>query len=77
MPQKFILILNLCLFLPRNNIKHKSSQQSYPNIMDDSPHFVIGHHDPKRPLPVTSQTVQDAHAANVRLKYPSDQVYIR
>lgn len=45
--------------------------------MDDSPHFVIGHHDPKRPLPVTSQTVQDAHAANVRLKYPSDQVYIR
>ncbi|KAK5048932.1 hypothetical protein LTR84_005353 [Exophiala bonariae] len=32
--------------------------------MDDFPHFVIGHHDSKRPLPVTSQTVQNAHAAN-------------
>lgn len=34
---------------------------------DSSPTFFIGHHDPKRPLPVTSEAVRDAHSANVSL----------
>lgn len=33
--------------------------------MDDAPRFFIGHHDPRRPIPVTTETIQDAHAANV------------
>ena len=28
--------------------------------------FCIGHHEARRPLPVTSQTIQSAHEANVR-----------
>ncbi|KAH0842850.1 protein methyltransferase RmtC [Fonsecaea pedrosoi] len=32
--------------------------------MEDFPRFIIGHHDPKRPLPVSIDTIQDAHAAN-------------
>ncbi|KIV87234.1 hypothetical protein PV11_02792 [Exophiala sideris] len=32
--------------------------------MDGPPRFVIGHHDPKIPIPVTSETIQDAHNAN-------------
>ncbi|EXJ55589.1 protein arginine N-methyltransferase 5 [Cladophialophora yegresii CBS 114405] len=32
--------------------------------MGDSPRFIIGHHDSKRPIPVTAATIQDAHAAN-------------
>ncbi|KIW11913.1 hypothetical protein PV08_09186 [Exophiala spinifera] len=32
--------------------------------METLPRFVIGHHDPKRPLPVTAETIQAAHAAN-------------
>jgi len=36
--------------------------------MDSPARFVIGHHDPKIPIPVTSETIQDAHAANVGWK---------
>ncbi|MBV35880.1 MAG: hypothetical protein CMP47_10600 [Rickettsiales bacterium] len=32
--------------------------------MEGPPPFVIGHHDPKRPLPVTADNVRDAHSAN-------------
>ncbi|KIY01211.1 uncharacterized protein Z520_02763 [Fonsecaea multimorphosa CBS 102226] len=32
--------------------------------MEDPPRFIIGHHDPKRPLPVSMDIIQDAHAAN-------------
>ncbi|EXJ74927.1 protein arginine N-methyltransferase 5 [Cladophialophora psammophila CBS 110553] len=32
--------------------------------MEEAPRFIIGHHDPKRPIPVSMETVQDAHAAN-------------
>ncbi|OAP57317.1 hypothetical protein AYL99_08055 [Fonsecaea erecta] len=32
--------------------------------MEDAPRFIIGHHDPKRPIPVLMETIQDAHAAN-------------
>lgn len=34
--------------------------------MDDPASFFIGHHEARRPLPVTSSHIQDAHAANVR-----------
>lgn len=33
--------------------------------METLPCFVIGHHDPKRALPVTAETIQAAHTANV------------
>jgi hypothetical protein len=33
--------------------------------MEGPPPFVIGHHDSKRPLPVTADNIRDAHAANV------------
>lgn len=29
------------------------------------PPFFIGHHDPRRSLPITYDGIQDAHAANV------------
>ncbi|KAJ9633701.1 hypothetical protein H2204_006698 [Knufia peltigerae] len=32
--------------------------------METLPRFVIGHHDPKRALPVTAETIQAAHTAN-------------
>ncbi|ETI21148.1 hypothetical protein G647_07492 [Cladophialophora carrionii CBS 160.54] len=32
--------------------------------MEESPRFIVGHHDSKRPIPVTAATIQDAHAAN-------------
>ena len=35
--------------------------------MEEPPRFVIGHHEAKRPLPVTVESIQDAHAANVRV----------
>ncbi|KIW34003.1 hypothetical protein, variant [Cladophialophora immunda] len=32
--------------------------------MEDPPRFIIGHHDPKGPIPVSMETIQNAHAAN-------------
>ncbi|KAL2415509.1 Protein arginine N-methyltransferase skb1 [Exophiala dermatitidis] len=31
---------------------------------DQQPRFIIGHHDPRRPIPVTVEAIQDAHAAD-------------
>ncbi|KAJ9602780.1 hypothetical protein H2200_012560 [Cladophialophora chaetospira] len=32
--------------------------------MEEAPRFIVGHHDPKTPIPVTTETIQRAHAAN-------------
>ncbi|EXJ94355.1 protein arginine N-methyltransferase 5 [Capronia coronata CBS 617.96] len=32
--------------------------------MEDQPRFIIGHHDAKRPIPVTVEAIQEAHAAD-------------
>jgi hypothetical protein len=46
---------------------------SQTNMEEASSNFFIGHHNDRRPLPVTSQSVQDAHSADVGIVHPAQE----